>query len=134
MVLSERQPRVPVTYTLFPIRIDLGFSDGPGETLEASVARMGRALHCERADFGLVAHSAENRENPCFLCARRRRQRLFEIARKLGCNKLALGHNKDDLIETLFLNMFYGGEIRRWSHGNFFSRKVDGHRPSGIYR
>ncbi len=109
--LSERQSRVPVTYSLFPIHIDLGFSDGSGETLEASVARMGWPLHCERTDFGPVAHSAENRENPCFLCARRRRQRLFEIARKLGCNKLALGHNKDDLIETLFLNMFYGGEI-----------------------
>ncbi|MDM8538177.1 ATP-binding protein [Desulfobacterales bacterium HSG17] len=50
-------------------------------------------------------------ENPCFLCSRLRRKRLFEIADKFGYSKLALGHNKDDIIETLFLNMFYSGEI-----------------------
>jgi tRNA 2-thiocytidine biosynthesis protein TtcA len=58
-----------------------------------------------------LGHSSDNRENPCFLCSRLRRKRLFEIADELGCNKLALGHNKDDIIETLFMNICYAGEI-----------------------
>jgi tRNA 2-thiocytidine biosynthesis protein TtcA len=110
-LLAERQSRVPVGYSLFPIHIDLGFDGGPSRTIESHARRLGWSVRIERTDFGLVAHSEANRENPCFLCARKRRQRLFEVADALGCNKLALGHNKDDLIETLFLNIFYAGEI-----------------------
>ncbi|MBR9979664.1 MAG: tRNA 2-thiocytidine(32) synthetase TtcA [Desulfatitalea sp.] len=110
-LLAERQSRVPVNYTLFPIHIDLGFDGGPSRTIENHARQMGWNVHIERTDFGVVAHSDANRENPCFLCARKRRQRLFEVADRLGCRKLALGHNKDDLIETLFINMFYAGEI-----------------------
>lgn len=108
-LLTERLPRIPLTYTLFPIHVDLGF--GSGAIIERRVHPMGWQVHIERTDFGIVAHSEANRENPCFLCARKRRQRLFETADALGCNKLALGHNKDDLIETLFLNMLYAGEM-----------------------
>ncbi len=72
---------------------------------------MGYALRVEYSDYGTIAHSPQNRENPCFLCARLRRKRLFEIADELGCRKLALGHNKDDIIETLFINICYAGEI-----------------------
>lgn len=71
----------------------------------------GFKLIVEHTDYGILAHSSTNRENPCFLCSRLRRKRFFEIADELGCNKLALGHNKDDIIETLFLNMCYSGEI-----------------------
>ena len=62
-------------------------------------------------EIGRIAHSAENRENPCFLCSRLRRKRLFEMAHQLGCNKVALAHTRDDIIETLLLNMFYSGEM-----------------------
>ena len=109
--LAERLPRVPVKYGLYPIHVDLGFGGGQGTIIEAHARRMGWEVRVEYTDFGVVAHSPENRENPCFLCARKRRQRLFEVAGRLGCNKLALGHNKDDLIETLFLNIFYAGEM-----------------------
>jgi tRNA 2-thiocytidine biosynthesis protein TtcA len=73
--------------------------------------QLGYCLTVDRTDHGIVAHSAANRENPCFLCSRLRRKRLFEIAADFGCTKLALGHNKDDLIETFFLNICYAGEI-----------------------
>ena len=52
-----------------------------------------------------------NRKNPCFLCSRLRSKRLFEIAAEQGCNKIALAHHRDDIIETLLINMFYGREI-----------------------
>jgi tRNA 2-thiocytidine biosynthesis protein TtcA len=109
--LSERQPRVPVNYTLYPIHIDLGFGGDGAVRIETYAHAMGWSVRIEHTDIGRVAHSDVNRENPCFLCARKRRQRLFETADELGCNKVALGHNKDDIIETFFLNMLYAGEM-----------------------
>ena len=109
--LAERQKRVPVHYDLFPIYVDPGFPGGFADELTNTCLHLGVFLTIDRTDHGLVAHSAVNRENPCFLCSRLRRKRLFEIADGLGCTKLALGHNKDDVIETLFLNICYAGEI-----------------------
>jgi tRNA 2-thiocytidine biosynthesis protein TtcA len=109
--LAERRKRVPVHYDLFPIYVDPGFGGGFEEALADTCRQFGFGLTVDRTDHGIVAHSSANRENPCFLCARLRRKRLFEIADELGCTKLALGHNKDDIIETLFLNICYAGEI-----------------------
>jgi len=109
--LNERLSRIPISYTIFACHIDPGFDNGFAAELESFCTTQNWQLRVEHTDFGLIAHSQENRENPCFLCSRRRRQRLFEVAKELGCNKLALGHNKDDIIESLFLNMFYAGQI-----------------------
>ncbi len=109
--LHERLRRIPIRYSLFGIYIDLGFNGSPSQRLERYCAKMGYSLRVEHTDYGIQGHSAENKENPCFLCARLRRKRLFEITDELGCNKLALGHNMDDIIETLFLNMYYSGQI-----------------------
>lgn len=109
--LKERLVRVPIHYDLFAVYIDPGFEDGFSDDLIRYSDGMGYALRVEHTDFGPLSHSDVNLENPCFLCSRLRRKRLFEVARELGCRKLALGHNKDDIIETLFLNMCYAGEI-----------------------
>jgi len=110
-ILAERQRRVPVRYSLAAIHIDPGFGGPAPRAIEKYARAMGIDIRIDYTDFGVVAHSSENRENPCFLCARRRRQRLFEIADELGCNKVALGHHKDDLIETFLLNILYAGEV-----------------------
>jgi tRNA 2-thiocytidine biosynthesis protein TtcA len=110
-LLEERRCRVPVKYELFPVYIDPGFENGPSDLIAEYSRRSGLAVRIEHTDDGLVAHSAANRENPCFLCSRLRRKRLFEIAEELDCRKIALGHTKDDVIETLFLNLFYAGEM-----------------------
>lgn len=111
-MLTERRPRVPIDYELIPVYVDPGFSGGFSGSLADFVrVTFGFSLRVEVTDFGIVAHSEANLENPCFLCARRRRQRLFEIADSLGCNKVALGHHKDDLIETFFINILYAGEV-----------------------
>ena len=109
--LTERQPRSPIGYTLFPVHVDPGFEGGFADDLVAQCRDMGLTLRVETTDYGLIAHSAENRENPCFLCARLRRKRLFEVAHELGCRKVALAHTKDDLIETFFMNICYAGEV-----------------------
>lgn len=110
-LLNERLNRVPVDYSIYPIYIDPGFAGGFADHLFQYCREMGYGLTIDYTNHGIVAHSSDNRENPCFLCSRLRRKRIFEIARKLKCNKVALAHNKDDLIETLFLNMCYAGEM-----------------------
>lgn len=110
-ILNERKNRVPINYDLFPVYIDLGFEGGFRAALKIYCQNLGYNLRVENTDYGIIGHSPQNRENPCFLCSRLRRKRLFEIAGELGCEKVALGHNKDDIIETLFLNICYAGEI-----------------------
>ncbi|MBW2086325.1 MAG: tRNA 2-thiocytidine(32) synthetase TtcA [Deltaproteobacteria bacterium] len=110
--LQERRLRVPIDYSLVAVHLDLGYDDlKQKESLKACLNELGLEYHFEDTDYARVAHSDLNRENPCFLCARLRRRRLFELARDLGCSKVALGHNRDDLIETLLMNIFYSCEI-----------------------
>jgi tRNA 2-thiocytidine biosynthesis protein TtcA len=110
-LLHERLARIPIYYSLHPIYIDLGFEGDPSHRIEAYCNHLGYELHLEHTDYGVKAHSEENSENPCFLCSRLRRKRLFELADEMGCNKLALGHHMDDIIETLFISMCYSGQI-----------------------
>jgi len=110
-VLTERLRRIPIRYELFGVYVDPGFEGGFADDLERHCRKHGYRLRIERTDFGVEAHGPSNRENPCFLCSWKRKKRLFEVADELGCRKIALGHHKDDIIETLFLNMCYAGEI-----------------------
>lgn len=110
-LLYERSKRVPIHYELSPVYIDLGFGSGRAEILKNYFETKGLAYHVEFTDIGRRANSPENRENPCFLCAWERRKRLFHLAHRFKCNKIALGHHKDDIIETLLLNIFYSAEI-----------------------
>jgi len=100
-------------FSILAAHIDLGF-DPAGEgaaRVAARAAEAGIPLISERTDIGPVAHSEVNRKNPCFLCSRLRRRRLFEIAAAEGCTKIALAHHRDDIIETLLINLFFGREI-----------------------
>jgi len=129
-MLTERLKRVPINYELFAVYIDPGYEGSFGEALECYGNKLGYSIRAEYTDYGLLAHSPENRENPCFLCSRLRRKRLFEIADELGCTKLALGHNKDDIIETLFMNICYAGEISTMVPSqSFFQQKFTVIRP-----
>ena len=110
-ILNERLSRIPITYKLFPVYIDPGFPDGFSDALSEFLRLNSFDLRVEKTDNGIVAHSDANLENPCFLCSRLRRKRIFEIADELGCSKIAFGHHKDDIIETFFLNLCYAGNI-----------------------
>jgi len=110
-LLHERRKRVQTHYELIPVHIELGFDPERADLLKDFFVAEGLPYHIEFTDIGKRANSSENRENPCFLCSWERRKRLFQLANRLKCNKVALGHHKDDLIETLLLNIFYSGEI-----------------------
>jgi len=110
-LLHERGKHVPIHYELIPVHIDLGFGHERANTLKEFFKARGLSYHIEFTNIGPKANSPENRENPCFLCSWERRKRLFHLAHRFRCNKIALGHHKDDIIETLLLNIFYSGEI-----------------------
>ncbi|MEJ2658478.1 MAG: ATP-binding protein [Desulfobacterales bacterium] len=129
-VLNERLKCIPINYTLHPVHINLGFDGEFSESLLEYCSGIGFKLRVEHTDYGVLSHSSENRENPCFLCSRLRKKRLFEIADELGCRKVALGHNKDDIIETLFINICYAGEISSMMPSqSFFQGKIKLIRP-----
>lgn len=111
-LLEERLSRIPIRYELTAAFVDPGFAPSYAPELAEFCRSRGWRLEVVETDDGPVSHGPENRENPCFLCARLRRKRLFELAAARGCRRVALGHNKDDLIETLFINLCYAGGIR----------------------
>ncbi len=100
-------------FSLMAVHIDAGFDpEGTGSTILARhLAGGGYEAVIERSDIGPLSHSDYNRKNPCFLCSRLRRKRIFEIAAEQGCNRIAFAHHKDDIIETLLINLLYGREI-----------------------
>lgn len=104
--------KAPISYTIIPVYLDMGFHGPANDLLPGFFREMGLSFHMEDTDYGILAHSHFNRgKSPCFLCSMWRRKRLFQLTAALGCNKLALGHNQDDLIETFFLNLCYSGEM-----------------------
>jgi tRNA 2-thiocytidine biosynthesis protein TtcA len=129
-ILNERLSRIPITYKLFPVYIEPGFPDSFADALYDYLRVKNFDLRVEKTDYGIVAHSETNLENPCFLCARLRRKRIFEIADELGCSKIAFGHHKDDIIETFFLNLCYAGNISTMRPlQSFFKGKISIIRP-----
>jgi len=110
-VLAERLKVVPMDYELKAVTVDLGFGGLDLERLREFVDGLGCEWVLKTTEIGPRAHRPDNPEVPCFLCSRMRRKVLFQTAAELGCNKLALGHTKDDLIVTFFMNVLYSGEI-----------------------
>ena len=121
---------IPVTYTLHALHIDLGFPDGQSDKLELYFKSLGLDYTRVKTDIGPMAHSDANLENPCFMCSRMRRKLIFQNAQKLGYNKIVMGHNRDDVLETFFLNMAFSGEISTMvPKQSFFSGKFIMIRP-----
>ncbi len=112
-LLRERREKIPsrYRYRMTAVHVDPGFGNGSADRIESFFSEEGFEYRIIRSDFGPRAHSAGNRENPCFVCSRLRRKTLFDVAGQMGCSRIAYGHHKDDLIETFFLNLFYGASV-----------------------
>lgn len=92
------------------IVMDPGYAEANRVLLEKNASVLGIDIHIFENDIFNVVHDAGG--SPCYLCARMRRGALYSIARSLGCNKIALGHHFDDVIETLLMSMMYASEIK----------------------
>ena len=110
-LLKFWQAKAPIEYSLHALTIDNEFwlmhpgVPRPVDLIKEQLGRIGISCTVEKA------WALAEEQRTCFKCARNRRSQLFEIARNQGFTKIALGHHKDDLIETLFLNMLYSGNI-----------------------
>jgi tRNA 2-thiocytidine biosynthesis protein TtcA len=132
-ILHERRARVPIDYELKVLTVDLGYAGDNVKPLQRYLKELGHDFVLKKTQIGPLAQSDANRENPCFLCARLRRKIFFETAQELCCNKVALGHNKDDIIETFLLNTFYSGEISTMvPHQILFGGKLAIIRPLAL--
>jgi tRNA 2-thiocytidine biosynthesis protein TtcA len=98
---------------LFAAFIDAGFPEKvPSSNLLAEYfIRNDQTIYIKKEYFGPEAVEKNQTKNPCFICSRARRKSLVELAKQLNCNKIALAHHRDDVIETLLLNIFYSREI-----------------------
>jgi tRNA 2-thiocytidine biosynthesis protein TtcA len=111
-LLNTPMVHVP-PFSLLAVNIDMGFDRTyrDYDILESYFAGNGYSYIMEKTDIGPLSHSEYNKKNPCYLCSRLRRKRIFEIAEEQGCKKVALAHHRDDVIETLLINLFFGREI-----------------------
>ena len=109
--LRDRLKRIPITYDIKAVHVELGFEQETGKKME-DFFNVNDFEYCIiKSSFGPRAHAKENKENPCFLCSHLRRKAIFEKAAELECNKIAFGHQKDDFIETFFLNLLFAGSM-----------------------
>jgi len=95
------------------VYVDLGFPESAEDRkiLQEYLDKQGIPYMIHETNYGPLSHSEANRKNPCFLCSRLRRKLIFESAKEMGCQKIAFAHHRDDIIETLLLNLFFGREI-----------------------
>ena len=110
-ILQGWKHKAPIDYTLTAVHLDMGFPNSNPEAISSQLKKISLPLEIERTSFGQNAVTSADKQNACFECARNRRTRLFSLAREKKCTKLALGHHKDDIIETFFINVLYGGNI-----------------------
>ncbi|CAO0821982.1 tRNA 2-thiocytidine biosynthesis protein TtcA [Desulfarculales bacterium] len=111
-LLAERRRRVPISFYILAVHVEMGFHSVDTQALAAFCQSLDVEFMVVETDFGPRAHSPENRENsPCFFCTMHRRRELFQLAAAQGCRKLALAHHQDDIFETFLLNLFYAGHV-----------------------
>ncbi|NTV14699.1 MAG: hypothetical protein HGA96_12335 [Desulfobulbaceae bacterium] len=110
-ILQYWRTKAPIDYQLLAVHLDMGFGSDEAEQVAAKLARLKVDYLIEKTDFGRRALEAADGRSGCFYCARQRRSRLFALAEEKGCNKLAMGHHQEDIIETFFLNLLYGGNL-----------------------
>jgi tRNA(Ile)-lysidine synthase TilS/MesJ len=109
-------------FTLEAILLTLGFAPFDTHGVEAFMQEIGVPLLIRQTDIGNIVFEARKEKNPCALCAKMRRGALNKLAKERGCNKLALGHHREDVLETLLMSLFYEGRLHTFHPATYLSR------------
>jgi tRNA 2-thiocytidine biosynthesis protein TtcA len=112
-VLDVLRRRAPITFSLVAVNVHSGQEEYQHETIRDACRARGWELHVEHTTIGEVMDDLlDAGDTPSSLCARLRRGVLYRLADEVGATKIALGHHLDDVVETLLLNLFFGGTLK----------------------
>ena len=112
-ILMKLRERAPINFDIVAVNLDQKQPNFPAETLPSYLKSLGIQFHIEEQDtYSIVKRVIPEGKTTCGLCSRLRRGILYRVADELGATKIALGHHRDDILETLMLNMFYAGKLK----------------------
>ena len=112
-ILLKLRERAPIHFEIVAVNLDQKQPNFPAEILPNYLKSLGVPYHIEEQDtYGIVKRVVPEGKTTCGLCSRLRRGILYRVADELGATKIALGHHRDDILETLFMNMFHGGKLK----------------------
>ena len=112
-ILMKLRERAPIHFEIVAVNLDQKQPNFPAETLPNYLKSLGIPFHIEEQDtYSIVKRVIPEGKTTCGLCSRLRRGILYRVADELGATKIALGHHRDDILETLMLNMFYAGKLK----------------------
>ena len=113
----------PNKFELIAITLDMGFPGADFSGIKEFCDKLGVEYTVIKTDIKEIVFDIRKEENPCSLCAKMRRGILNDTAKSMGCNKVALGHHYEDVLETFFMSLFYEGRINCFSPVTYLSRK-----------
>jgi tRNA 2-thiocytidine biosynthesis protein TtcA len=112
-ILLKMQARAPIGFELIAVNLDQKQPGFPDHILPEYLKKLGVPFHIETQDtYSIVKRVVPEGKTLCSLCSRLRRGILYRVADEVGATKIALGHHRDDMLQTFFLNMFFGGKLK----------------------
>lgn len=123
VALSHLRRFYPNKFDIEAITVSLGLPGSDYSAVKKLCDELGVNYTVVETEIGKIIFDERREKNPCSLCAKMRKGALNNEADRLGCNKIALGHNRDDVIETFFMSLFFEGRINTFAPVSFLERK-----------